>query len=414
MRRAIIASMTLVVGMSTAFTAIHLGAASPLEQTLHSDGAPGLGEGGQPATFVHTYVLDTRGLADRIAAEGRSTLELQEGLTVDLHLQEMDLFLPGHRRIVYVDEEGRTLREEPILARTFRGHVIGTDVPVFLVIAPEGIYGAVRHDGIEHSLQPRQWNDGLVLQEVVWDAAPTWEPSVDLQGLAEREGFSQETMETTSAGRYGLVVAPYAEPSFRAAKSDWFNWIANAYGYGWNMWMSETNIEIALHDIIALTNDRTGGSYCGGAYDYGMLSFQNWLYGRTISGVNSYGLFHGYGGTPGTWGCGSMNCRQTGYGCLQAASGSPEHLATHTIQAVDQSSTDDYDATRADHQGKAIHHELTHNAGEQGHPARNWCWTGQQHLMNADSPMSCRGMFRLTDNTIQDIQIYGYPRLHWW
>ena len=369
-----------------------VGSSTPV-RVLHGDASILPHEVGLAVTtYRTTYTLDTRGLAERIAAEGRYELQLGNGVRADLVLQEHDLFAPGQKYVERILSDGKVERE-PILARNFMGHVAETMEPIFLTVAPEGLYAGFAHGGVDYSLQPRAWRDGIVEQEVVWEVVTT------LDGAPRPEPALHQQLAAQSAGYWTIYVVPVAEPYWRALQSDWQNRIMNAYGYAISMWRSETTNDIVLMAFRTPSRDYADlSTACDGLPDIGLSNFEwYWVRNNYTAGANSYALFHGSYHNSAGWGCGSALCDAHNLGCLQPSwATSVVEGATHAVQAWDHHATDDYDATRSDHLGKAVAHELTHNAGQAGHPTHGLCSLGQQHLMAAGIPMSCRGTFRAT------------------
>lgn len=364
---------------------------------LHGHSAKPLeGEGIRVETTRTTYPLVTEGLADRIATEGRYDLRLLDGAIVPLVLQEVDIFAPGEKYVLLQEPDGTELKE-PIRARTFEGYVEPSRAPVFLTVAPEGLYASFNHAGAAYSIQPISWENGVVTQEIVRDLV------FKLDGSAvplESVPLPASSLSTTSNGYWTIYVKPVGEYDYRILKYDWQNWIIQSYGYALQMWRTEApQNDVALLAIVgANRNYLEAANPCGAGYDVGLISFAyDYVSANFASGANAYGLFHGSYHDQDSIGCAFSNCDGYHLGCLQpwwAGSVVPE--ASHSVQAIDLYSTDPYDATRIDHVGKLTAHELTHNAGQNGHPPAGWCWTGTQHLM-ADKPITCLGAFRTTE-----------------
>lgn len=309
--RAAVLALSLTLLLGTVQPHAEIGSDNIAMGTMHADlasGAPGM------ETVRHSYWLRTDGLTEQTAASGTLPVQLDADLVIHLRLQERSIFAPGEKKVQYFDEQGTLIREEPILARTFLGRVVETSERAEVTLAPEGIYGAVWHHGVEYSLQPLSWENGLVLQEVVHDAVAFEAPPLPV-GEPSPEADVKAAVVT-----YNLYVKPVAEPSFRNWASDWANRITNAYFYAESMWESETGIQQVLYSAAAPASDFSSGSNsCGtsGSKDLGLTEFRNWIFANGGTGINAYGLWHGADGVADQAGCSQANCDGTPSGCLQ-------------------------------------------------------------------------------------------------
>lgn len=371
---------------------------------------------------IARFVVNARNL---YAALGPTTsLELPvDPLTyVHVHLQSYQIMRPGDDKILYLDDAGKVLRTEQILAKAYLGRVQETGERAEFTIAPEGVYGTLHYHGVEVWYAPQSWSDGVSNEVAATDDGrlptdqdPVW-PAPNPATLPG-PGLGDAQPATACATSHTIIVQPAAEPSFRAWTSDWANRMMNAYLYAADMWSCDVSWAINLANWWALGSDMHADTSkeCTGSpsTDLGLYQFMPFVSFMGETHVNAYGLWHGADGVPDLSGCANTGCdSSTTNGCLQGYYDPlTKSSAVHAVEAVDLYTTDVYDPSDPSQLGKAAAHELTHNAGEAGHPTNGDCvlWDTYNLMIGQTSP-SCRGLWR-TSGTIQGLNTYGGPKV---
>ncbi|MEA3201108.1 MAG: hypothetical protein QOE90_2536 [Thermoplasmata archaeon] len=359
---------------------------------------------------VYRYDLDPRPLLAGLGADVTLALPLDDLNHVEVSLHEHPIMRPGDDSIIYLDAQGHELRRERILARTYLGTVANSGERAEFTIAPEGLYGVLTYRGTQYAFHPESWTSARVVERVEHDAAaPTLSASFAASPLPNPVPSASSA---ACARTHTLIVQPAAEPSFQSSTPDWANRMMNAYLYASDMWACETSVAINLANYWALgTNYASQAGSCGGL-DLGLGNFMNFVQFMNERGVNAYGLWHGYDGAPDISGCAKVQCQSQTSGCLQGYTDVfAMKSAVHAIEAVDLYTSDVYDPSSPDQVGKGAAHELTHNAGEYGHPGNGDClFFDTYNLMIASASPSCRGVWR-TSGTISLVNGYGVPRM---
>lgn len=401
-KRACVRTSVVLVALACAIAASPL-AVSDVAQTPVPSVDGHAFEFGTPAATLE-YSFRTAGVADRIVETGE--FELKEITPpVRLALEEFEIFLPGERKVVDLDAEGKVLRETPYTGRLFRGQVIGGEGTAFLLVANEGLYGVVDTPAAQYSLQPISSGiepEGWILQKIsVSPRDPAgWGGHIEAKELPD--GGSDVT--------YDLHIKAWADSAYKNYASDYANRITSAYGYVANMWLSETNIYLGLYGITSLGSNFGYSNTCEGLSDSGLENFRNWVRfnadldsGAGEIYANSYALFTA-SANPGSGigGCG-------GWELSRNAPGGYAEQSSHTVQAKDWTPWDTYDPDETAHRGLAAGHELTHNAGSGGHPgdSNGLC---NYNIMANGVPFQCKWAWR-TAGTISAVNDYAPGRL---
>lgn len=163
----------------------------------------------------------------------------------------------------------------------------------------------------------------------------------------------------------------FVDAAYTSYSGSWSNRVIAAYHAGVNMWWGETSIEVRLY---AFTNAGVnfGRATCGSGWDGGYNVFSNWIVnnGHVFQGPNAYILFEAATDMgPGIAGCAKSSHLDCNYSCGYGH----DLWATAAVSAKDWyngacCTFDSYDPDETHDLGIALHHEMTHLAGEPGHP----------------------------------------------
>jgi len=165
---------------------------------------------------VSHYALDTTGLAEEAARTGALVVRGAPGEQLTLALSEWNLFMPGQKKVVVINEDSTTT-ETPYLGRTFQGTVAGVeDSRASMLIAPEGLYGSIEAGGKLWSFQRSMTQDPadapLVTQEVISYNVPTAESTVAAldQTVQDALGAQAKPIQSAESAPDGVpgAVAP--------------------------------------------------------------------------------------------------------------------------------------------------------------------------------------------------------------
>lgn len=223
--------------------------------------------------------------------------------------------------------------------------------------------------------------------------------------------------DVSRSARCILFLKPYADRAYTQYTTHWEERTAIAIADGRDMWRDETRLEIYTYSIESAGRDFAQveggcGSYDGVPIgDGGLKAFSEWV--RSIAapvGAEAFTLFEAANNPAsglGVGGCGHKAALRS-WGSVWAVDPTTIVVAKDFHRCDIVTPCDSYDPTDTDHLALSLHHELSHNAGEKGHPPDG---SACNYNLMAEGPLfACQWLWR-TDSTQAAVRGYAYPRV---
>lgn len=329
------------------------------------------------ATMV--WVVDTSKMRGMIGQGLPIELPLGGGDIAIVKVKEFDS-ISGPKVKYILNDDGEIVGTEPLIYWSFEGSVVGESASeVFLAMDDRGLYGHVIINGAVTDFKPV--NEDHVL-------APGEDAEIEVRWIDRGGAISAlnettngfETIPQSASGLLNSVddgvggemsastacktatVRPYSDYSFRYYKSNWETRILNAINAGRTMYLQQACLVLDIQSPYPSNNWSTSTN-C----DTNLDDFR--AYHGRFSGVDGYQGFTGRN---------LSGCYGNGYTSFYGSGHFVKAGYEDTIiEAIDWSSSDDYDPDYTHDLGIVSNHELAHIWGQKEHEfmRRSMDWT---------------------------------------